>query len=510
MDDDLYVGWEDDTPFLLKEYDSDIDISYIQSQASKQSFQSICKDESFLKQIDEDLDYSFALSLQSQYDDEVKENIASGSKKSTPTNSKLSKPLSIIDEQWELIDPHPDIHALFSEYDTKFFYGKLKGVEVKWSPRMTLCAGVCSYEGRGGLCSVRLSVPLLKLRPRKDLVETLLHEMIHAYLFVTHNNKDRDGHGPEFLSHMTRINKETGTKITVYHSFHDEVDLYRQHWWKCDGPCKNRRPYFGVLKRARNKAPGPKDNWWAEHQANCGGKFMKIKEPENYGKKKPVKRKAPNASESKESTSDIRSFLKNDLSGSGSSRSTKSLPKSSSAKPSNAIDFKSILSSEDNVVTLSNSESHQKKFYIPFQGIGQRLGGSSDSQSSILLHSALQKNPHNKNVFPSTKNIKGNPSFKAPKIARLSNPNDKEKQLKDKNVTPSLYASTSTQKLTQSPIEKFLSSGNKAGSSGLPVKKDLNFTNAEQNVSEVPCPVCFILIKEQEINVHLDKCLLNN
>ena len=36
------------------------------------------------------------------------------------------------------------------------------------------CAGVCSYEGRGGLCSIRLSEPLLKLRPRKDLVQTLL------------------------------------------------------------------------------------------------------------------------------------------------------------------------------------------------------------------------------------------------------------------------------------------------------------------------------------------------
>lgn len=36
------------------------------------------------------------------------------------------------------------------------------------------CAGLCVYEGRGGLCSVRLSLPLLKLRPRKDLVETLL------------------------------------------------------------------------------------------------------------------------------------------------------------------------------------------------------------------------------------------------------------------------------------------------------------------------------------------------
>ena len=36
------------------------------------------------------------------------------------------------------------------------------------------CAGLCVYEGRGGLCSIRLSEPLLKLRPRKDLVETLL------------------------------------------------------------------------------------------------------------------------------------------------------------------------------------------------------------------------------------------------------------------------------------------------------------------------------------------------
>lgn len=41
-----------------------------------------------------------------------------------------------------------------------------------------------------------------------------------------------------------------------------------------------------------NKAPGPNDNWWANHQANCGGTFVKIKEPDNYGKKKPTKRKA--------------------------------------------------------------------------------------------------------------------------------------------------------------------------------------------------------------------------
>lgn len=42
-----------------------------------------------------------------------------------------------------------------------------------------------------------------------------------------------------------------------------------------------------------NRAPGPKDNWWADHQATCGGKFLKIKEPEDYGKKKGAKRKNP-------------------------------------------------------------------------------------------------------------------------------------------------------------------------------------------------------------------------
>lgn len=41
------------------------------------------------------------------------------------------------------------------------------------------------------------------------------HEMIHAYLFVTANNRDRDGHGPEFHKHMYRINGVAGTKISV-------------------------------------------------------------------------------------------------------------------------------------------------------------------------------------------------------------------------------------------------------------------------------------------------------
>ncbi|XP_048223412.1 LOW QUALITY PROTEIN: DNA-dependent metalloprotease SPRTN [Perognathus longimembris pacificus] len=202
------------------------------------------------------------------------------------------EPPSLVDASWELVDPTPDLQALFVQFNDRFFWGRLEAVEVKWSVRMTLCAGICLYEGRGGMCSIRLSEPLLKLRPRKDLVETLLHEMIHAYLFVTDNDKDREGHGPEFCKHMRRINDLTGANITIYHSFHDEVEEYRRHWWRCDGPCQHRQPYHGYVKRATNRAPSRHDYWWAEHQKTCGGTFVKVREPESHARKGKRKAKA--------------------------------------------------------------------------------------------------------------------------------------------------------------------------------------------------------------------------
>ena len=113
--------------------------------------------------------------------------------------------------------------------------------------------------------------------------------MIHALLFVTENNRDRDGHGPEFCKHMDRINKDQGTKISVYHTFNDEVDVYRTHWWRCDGPCQNRKPYLGYVKRSMNRAPSALDNWWEDHRRSCGGTYIKVKEPEGYKSKKKGK-----------------------------------------------------------------------------------------------------------------------------------------------------------------------------------------------------------------------------
>jgi hypothetical protein len=60
---------------------------------------------------------------------------------------------------------------------------------------------------------------------------------------------------------MRENNEITGLKITVYHSFNDEVDSYRQHMWLCDGPCRKKPPFYGIVKRAKNMAPSERDDW---------------------------------------------------------------------------------------------------------------------------------------------------------------------------------------------------------------------------------------------------------
>ena len=66
--------------------------------------------------------------------------------------------------------------------------------------------------------------------------------------------------------------------------------MYKQHWWKCNGLCRHKPPFFGIVKRAMNRAPSPNDYWWENHQKTCGGIYTKIKEPEGYGESKSRKR----------------------------------------------------------------------------------------------------------------------------------------------------------------------------------------------------------------------------
>ncbi len=97
--------------------------------------------------------------------------------------------------------------------------------------------------------------------------------MIHAFLFLTKKGYSRDGtdgHGPvskndnigqDFKKHMKEINSITGLNISVFHTFNDEVDSYRQHVWLCDGPCRKKAPFFGIVKRAKNMPPSERDDW---------------------------------------------------------------------------------------------------------------------------------------------------------------------------------------------------------------------------------------------------------
>ncbi|KAF3850173.1 hypothetical protein F7725_019892 [Dissostichus mawsoni] len=336
------------------------------------------------------------------------------------------RPLSIVDSSWETLDPSPDVRAMFLEFNDTFFWGKLSGVEVKWSPRMTLCAGVCSYEGRGGLCSIRLSVPLLKLRPRKDLVQ---------------NNRDRDGHGPEFCKHMDRINDATGTQIS------------------------NRKPYFGFVKRAMNRAPSSQDPWWEDHRRTCGGTYTKVKEPEGYGKKGDKK------GDKKDDKKDDKKEGKTEKKASGNEK-----------PPS----------------TTTVSVSQDIRNLIPFSGKGFQLGGNSQPSPvvppspkklfppsspakslvpSIRPASSMVQKPLKKKSVGNTRafvNINGSP-------VRISRPHSgsNRSQDADKNTQRSLeglFNSTSLRKSTDqsSNPETKRDSPNAAFSASGVIPKQLN------------------------------------
>lgn len=187
-------------------------------------------------------------------------------------------------------DPFVDIQALFVLYNTLYFRSLLvPRVEVSWSKRLTLCAGICELvkddEGKYKRIRLKLSEPLLKYRPKSDVVNTLLHEAIHSYFFITTSWKhsrgdDGTGHGAGFLLLSDAVNNHGGYQVTVYHTFHDEVDSYRAHVWQCDGPCRQQAPFFGLVKRSMNRAPSQTDTWWDKHQQACGGAWTKIAEPE--------------------------------------------------------------------------------------------------------------------------------------------------------------------------------------------------------------------------------------
>lgn len=75
---------------------------------------------------------------------------------------------------------------------------------------------------------------------------------VHNALKHVRNSRDEDrtGHGQGFLLLVNAINNHSGYNVTVYHTFHDEVDSYRTHVWQCEGSCRQKAPFFKLVKRS--------------------------------------------------------------------------------------------------------------------------------------------------------------------------------------------------------------------------------------------------------------------
>ncbi|XP_013179229.1 PREDICTED: sprT-like domain-containing protein Spartan [Papilio xuthus] len=384
--------------------------------------------------------------------------------------------MNLADPELELIDPTPDVHSLFLHFDKLFFWTKLASrVAVRWSKRMYSCAGVCSYECRSRFCDIALSEPLLKLRPRKDLIETLLHEMIHAYLFVTCRDQDRDGHGPNFKEHMYRINKLAGVNITIYHDFHDEVELYQTHWWRCNGPCQKQKPYFGVVRRSANRAPGPNDYWWSRHQKTCGGTFVKIKEPAKTTKTKETKQKKPKE--------DITKYINNnkDL-----------LNKNTLIKPpKDKKDNKKTILVTDNTDILVSQVDKLK----------------NNDKNAIDSRKSLPSN-----VIETVRNVWTNKQL--PGIKNINSNNSKNNS--DTKIDLNKHKSRDS---INSPPNKIRKIDDYFKNVATTVLKDIYGEDFKISESEkdkkliaskiklVDCPICNIQVNEDVINRHLDECL---
>ncbi|TAJ23398.1 MAG: M48 family peptidase [Nitrospirae bacterium] len=132
-----------------------------------------------------------------------------------------------------------DLQTLWADLNGRYFDHALPPIEIAWSRRLTVAAGM--FSSRGGprvndpaACRrlIRLSAPLLREQPNADLVGTLAHEMIHQWQFDL--LKRRPNHGPDFRRKMDEMNRD-GLGITVRHNLEDAVLALAKYAWRCLG-----------------------------------------------------------------------------------------------------------------------------------------------------------------------------------------------------------------------------------------------------------------------------------
>ncbi|OEL33355.1 hypothetical protein BAE44_0005623 [Dichanthelium oligosanthes] len=195
----------------------------------------------------------------------------------------------------DLADPNPDVRDLFLHYDRLYFQGALAeaGFAVKWGYLLSSSSfGSCTFSKPPN--TITLSEPVLRYLSCADRKNALLHEMIHAIIYIKHHRKNSSQHGPLFRAWMDAINScsiqdhqrpDGGYNITTRHDFSpEEPRNFKGILWECES-CGD------TLLRATNQ--GPPSNaccienvdigascgnmlcHWHNHKNDCSGTYEK-------------------------------------------------------------------------------------------------------------------------------------------------------------------------------------------------------------------------------------------
>ncbi|HEY8298717.1 MAG TPA: SprT-like domain-containing protein [Candidatus Baltobacteraceae bacterium] len=134
-----------------------------------------------------------------------------------------------------------DLQLLFAELNNFHFNGEVPACRIRYNARFSNSAGRITYSVRPLL--IELSPKHFQTHP-EALRETLLHEMIHAWLFDRHRDT---GHGARFKKKM----RECGL-TSIYHDLGSARPLNesaKRYILRCE------RCAMEVLRKRRPAAP---------------------------------------------------------------------------------------------------------------------------------------------------------------------------------------------------------------------------------------------------------------
>lgn len=113
----------------------------------------------------------------------------------------------------------PDIVALFLSLNQEFFNNELPIFPILWDYKLRVTAGKIRFSSKNNIRKIvfiKLNFNLFKDNnwDISKIKRTLIHEMVHAYLYLKYNIK---GHGIEFQTKMNEILGERDSH--TYHQY---------------------------------------------------------------------------------------------------------------------------------------------------------------------------------------------------------------------------------------------------------------------------------------------------